>query len=120
MGKKWISKITFVLAKCNRGKDVRVYSPATYGMETWGSSSQDYLEKKRKYWYIHSWTSGNDWFDDINDNYKLNTVLETQDTKKLFKFVEKNYPHCLQSVKDDCEDIIKKHDLFMSWTYVDR
>ena len=107
---------TLLVCKCNRGKDVRIYSPNTYGMETWGSTSQDFLDKKRKYWYIYSWTDGGEWFDDITYECKLDVLLETKRLFEVIKYVEQNYPHCLQSVKDECEDIITKHNAFMHWT----
>lgn len=112
MGKK---KFKLIHLLCKSGKNVRVYSPTTYGCETWGSTSQDSIEKKRKYWYICSWTSGNEWFDDITFSYKLNVILETQDVKELLKYVKNNYPHCLESVKDDCENIQETFNKILSW-----
>ena len=108
-------KITYLLCTYNGRKNVKVYSPNTYGVDTWGSTSQDSIEKKRKYWYICSWTNGNEWFDDIIYEDRLNVILETQDIKKLFKYVEEKYPQCLDSVKDDCESIKRLDEAIMSW-----
>lgn len=112
MGKK---KFKLIYLLCKYRKNVCVYSPTTYGCETWGSTSQDSIEKKRKYWYICSWTSGNEWFEDITYKDRLNVILETQDVKELFRYVKKNYPHCLDSVRYDCENILTTLNKILSW-----
>lgn len=108
------SKVTYLLCKKSRN-EVYVLSPNTYGMDTWGSSEQDSLEKKRKYWYICSWWAGNDWYDDGKEEYKLNVLLETQSPSELLKLVKLKYPHCLESVKEECAEIVRQYDMFERW-----
>ena len=117
MGKSRVNKVTFLLESYNRNRDVKVYSPDTFGMRSWGSDSQESLEKKRKYWYISYWKAGNEIYliPDSLESYKINVVLETQDVNKLLNYVENEYPHCLESVKKQIEEITKDYDMLMSW-----
>ena len=79
-----------------------IYIPEIYGCETWGTNSQDSIEKKKKYWYIVSWTVGNEWIDDDIYSIKLNVKLETTDlTEALI---------CLTHLKLSKEDLAKKID----------
>ena len=64
-----------------------LYCPETYGMNTWGESSQLSLEKKRKYWYMTHWTAGNDYIDDVTESYKLNVVLETPHLQQVISYI---------------------------------
>ena len=93
----------YLLAK-EKGNSFELYSPETFGMETWGMTSQTSLEKKNKYWYIHSWSAGNEWIEDINEEYKLNVVLETADLDEILRYVfihnKAEINHILQEAKE--------------------
>ena len=79
----------YLLVK-EKGNNFQLYSPDTYGMETWGGSSQSSIVKKKKHWYINHWTAGNDWIEDINEDYKLNVVLETPDLDEIIRYIVAN------------------------------
>lgn len=79
----------YLLVK-EKGNNFKLYSPDTYGMETWGGLSQSSIVKKKKHWYINHWTAGNDWIDEINDSYKLNVILETSDLDEIIRYVVAN------------------------------
>lgn len=78
----------YLVVKEKSGRFV-LYCPEIFGSETWGMSTQLSLEKKRKYWYIHHWTSGNDLVADENYNERINVVLETSDLRKIIGYVSK-------------------------------
>lgn len=92
----------WLLVRHQRNK-YSLYSPSTYGMETWGSTSQDSLEKKKKYWYASSWTAGNDYVDDRNFEYRLNVVLETTDISEIVRFM-----HQKNCSKEQIKEILDK------------
>ena len=81
-----MAKILYLLEKL-KDNTFKLYSPETYGMSTWGSSSQDSIIKKKKYWYVQHWAAGNDWIEDTNESYKLNIVLETEDLHEVLNYV---------------------------------
>ena len=116
MGKKRANEITYLLCSCNRKKDVEVYSPNTFGMETWGDFyRQESLVFKKKYWYIETWHSGGEWEDDYTYEYRLNVILRTKNLSALLRYVEKNYPHCLTYITNECNKIIRDDTSFIEW-----
>lgn len=78
----------YLLVKEKNNK-FNLYCPEIFGVETWGELSQKSLEKKRKYWYIHHWSAGNEWVEDENYDEKLNVVLETADIQKVVNYVSR-------------------------------
>ena len=99
------------------GKDVHLYSPDTYGMETWGMNRQESIIKKQKYWYISSWIAGNEWVDDREYEFKLNVIIETNDKDRIKNFVEENYPNCLKRILEELETIEKDAKDFDDWCH---
>ena len=70
-----------------KNNNFKLYSPDTYGMDSWGDTSQDSLVKKKKHWYIQHWSAGNDWIEDTTEEYKLNVILETSDLDEIIRYV---------------------------------
>ena len=79
--------MTYLLVKEKNNK-FTLYSPETFGMDSWGDMfHQTSLKKKKKYWYIESWSAGNEWVEDSVDHFKLNVVLETKDLQQVLTYV---------------------------------
>ena len=97
------------------GKEVHLYSPDTYGMETWGTNDQDSITYKRKYWYISSWSAGNEWVDDREYDYKLNVVKSTTHVFEIMNYVEEKYPKSLESVTRELLKILEDYRAFEEW-----
>lgn len=70
-----------------------------YGNETWGDRHQKSIVKKRKYWYLESWTAGNRFFDDEVFYQKLDVVFESNTVQDLLDYVEEHYPNDFESIK---------------------
>ena len=66
-----------------------VYIPEIYGCDTWGTNSQDSIEKKKKHWYFHSWRAGNEYIEDNTYSDKLNVKLETTDLSEVINYLRK-------------------------------
>lgn len=96
----------------------KLYCPETYGLETWGSTSQTSLEKKRKYWYVSHWTAGNEYIEDSVETYKLNVVLETSNLREVFKYVSKetkNNRAAIESILVQAQNLYHDWVAFTSW-----
>ena len=98
-----MNRLTFLLIE-NEDKTIDLYCPETYGMDTWGMTSQDSLEKKNDKWYCHYWCDGGQWLDDINEDYELNVIFETQDKYRLLNFVIQYYPNQLEEVEEKIKE----------------
>lgn len=92
-----------------------LYSPDTYGMETWGSNDQDGIEKRGKSWYITSWRAGNEWLDDYEEEFKLNVVVETSNLSEVIRYVEEHNPKEIKKIVDMAKEIIDNKLSFDSW-----
>ena len=90
-------------------------SPDTYGMRTWGSDSQESLEKKRKHWYKSIWKSSSIYEDDSLEEYKLDVVLETTDMNKIVKYLSKIKSNCLHDILDSYKKIVDDYVSFIKW-----
>lgn len=108
--------MTLLLIGNNKKHNYEVLSPDTFGLSTWGCTSQESLEKKRKYWYFTYYTAGNDCVDDIYEEYKANVLLETSDVDAIFKYIdehnrdkvtEKKLKELFIKAVDDIEKIFK-------------
>lgn len=106
-------------------KHLSVLSPDTYGVETWGSSSQDSLKKMRKNWYFTNWTSGGIWGKDTYTKAKCPVLLETKDPDKIILYIHKHFrdktkmndkklTEMLESVLNDIEAI------YQDWLSLER
>ena len=75
-------------------------------MSTWGFSSQTSIKKKRKYWYIDSWSSGNSYVDDEYYSQRLNVVLETSDIDSIMDYIYKCNAPCQKQIIDSYKEIV--------------
>ena len=108
--------MTWLLTR-DRRSNFTLYCPSTYGMSTWGSDSQDSLEKKRKNWYICSWKAGNEWVDDDYYQYKINVVLETQDIDVIVRYLYEHNAKCqnIKEILDEARKIFCQYISFQQW-----
>ena len=90
-------------------------SPSTYGMETWGTNSQDSLEKKDNHWYTSHWIAGNQWEDDSLTEHELNVVLETTNIDKIVKYLFQRKSKCLNDILDTYKQIVDDYISFTKW-----
>lgn len=94
-----------------------LYSPSTYGMETWGMNSQRSLDKKQKHWYASSWTAGNEYVDDLYDECRLNVVVETTDISEIVRFMyqKKCSKEQIKEILDKAQEEFKNYIDFEKW-----
>ena len=96
-----------------------VYIPAIYGCETWGGTSQDSIEKKRKHWYFVCWRSG--YYDnpDYTEHIKINVALETTSLSEVLKFIRNLKLTKEEKAKklDEIKEQIGKYLDFEKWSY---
>ena len=100
----------WLLIKKANGYDIE--SPDTYGMSTWGTNSQDSIEKKTKNWYYHSWSSGGRYYDDEVSEEKINVVLETTDFEEVVKYLVKKKVNIKPLLKKAKEEMNKYFDFY--------
>ena len=100
----------------NSKTNYSLLSPDTYGMATWGTNSQDSLEKKRKHWYTTHWIEGNQWEDDYIEEYKLNVVLETTNIEEIVIYLFERKAKCINDILDSFKKIVDDYISFMKWT----
>lgn len=67
-------------------KDLQVYDTDTFGMDGWGTNSQESIDYHDGKWYYHVWVgSYRSDYEDVSENYPLdviktfNTLEEAQD-----------------------------------------
>jgi hypothetical protein len=107
----------YLLVKEKSGKFV-LYCPEIFGSETWGLSTQVSLEKKKKYWYIHLWTAGNEWVEDTNEKHRINVVLETSDLEEVIGYVSNatnGDQGAIGSILVQAQDIYHDYVAFENW-----
>ena len=106
----------YLLVK-EKKNEFSLYCPETYGAKTWGSLHQESIVRKRKSWYYHSWSAGNEWIEDEEYQHRLNVVLETSDFDEVFNYVkehnEKEIEKIIKEVREICEDYFN----FCEWIY---
>ena len=99
------------------GDNLEVVSPETYGMDTWGMSTQEAIEKRKDGWYSTYWSDGGQWLEDINEEDKLDVVLETENFEEVLKYFikdsSKNYRKAIASVKEIINDYLDYEDWFI-------
>lgn len=98
-----MNKLTFLLVK-NEDKTIDLYCPETYGMDTWGMSTQKSINKRDDGWYYTYWSDGGEWLEDTREEYKLNVILETKDKYKLLNFVIQYYPNQLEEIEEKIKE----------------
>ena len=109
--------MTYLLVK-ERNNKFTLHCPEIYGLDTWGTTSQVSLEKKKKYWYISHWTAGNDYVDDIIEKFKLNVILETLELQKILDYIIINVPDntaIIESILVQAQEIYHEYTAFEQW-----
>jgi hypothetical protein len=109
----------YLLVKEKGQKKHILYSTATFGSDTWGSTSQVSLIKKKKYWYVNHWTAGNDWIEDSEYEYKLNVVKETADLDEIIQYLAKHSPKEIKTVIEAAKELYDDY-ISMTLCFLDR
>ena len=108
----------YLLVK-EKGNTFKLYSPETYGMDSWGDMfHQTSLKKKKKHWYIESWSAGNEWIEDDISTFKLNVVLETSDLDEILRYVinATNYNQAsIEAILVEAQEIYNDYIDFTAW-----
>ena len=103
----------YLLAKENN--KFKLYAPDLFGIESWGARSQISLEKKRKYWYITTWSAGDDYNDDIEESVRLNVVLEAVDLEQVVNYIMRVCPAAIESILVQAQEIYHERVAFENW-----
>jgi len=97
-------------------KEYKLYCPGVYGSNTWGMNHQEDLIKKKTKWYTTYWTSGGDYFDDVEYECKLNVVLETNDIDNVIKYMRTHkVEKYLYKILDEYQQIVKDKVTLERW-----
>ena len=109
----------YLLVK-GRGNTFKIYSPDIFGLDTYvyGASSQESIIKKKKHWYMHFWSAGNDWIEETNESYKLNVVLETADIDEILTYIinKKVDRRSIETLLTEARELYTKYIEFVRWT----
>lgn len=92
-----------------------LYCPDIFGIESWGARSQVSLEKKRKYWYITTWSAGDEYTDDIEESVRLNVVLEATDLDQVVNYITGVCPAAIESILVQAQEIYHERVAFENW-----
>ncbi len=103
----------YLLAKENN--NFKLYCPDLFGIESWGARSQVSLEKKRKYWYITTWSAGDDYTDDTEESVRLNVVLEATELAQVVNYIMRVCPSAVESILMQAQEIYHERVAFENW-----
>lgn len=106
----------YLLAKENN--KFKLYCPDIFGVDSWGSTNQTSLEKKRKYWYITYWSAGNEYTDDTEESIRLNVVLEATSLQQVLSYIikeTKNNQGIIESILVQAQEIQNERVAFENW-----
>ena len=106
----------YLLAK--EDNKFKLYAPDLFGIKSWGARSQVSLEKKRKYWYITTWSAGDDYNDDTEESVRLNVVLEATDLQQIFNYIIKETNRnsaAIESILVQAQEIYHERVAFENW-----
>jgi hypothetical protein len=92
-----------------------LYCPDIFGIESWGARSQVSLEKKRKYWYITTWSAGDEYHDDTEESVRLNVVLEATDLDQVVNYIMGVCPTAVESILVQAQEIYHERVAFENW-----
>ena len=92
-----------------------LYCPDLFGIESWGARSQVSLEKKRKYWYITTWSAGDEYHDDTEESVRLNVVLEATDLDQVVNYIMGVCPAAIESILVQAQEIYHERVAFENW-----
>ena len=103
----------YLVAKENN--KFKLYAPDLFGIESWGARSQVSLEKKRKYWYITTWSAGDDYNDDTEESVRLDVVLEAVDLEQVVNYIMRVCPAAIESILVQAQEIYHERVAFENW-----
>lgn len=110
--------MTYLLVK-EKNNNFTLYSPETFGMDSWGDMfHQTSLKKKKKHWYIESWSAGNEWIEDSVEQVKLNVALETSDLQQVLNYVitaTNNNKKVIEYILVTAQEIYNDFKSFNEW-----
>jgi len=108
MGDERMNGITYLLVR-HRGNRYSIYSPDTYGADTWGMNTQEDLIFKRKHWYATYWRGGSFELDidDYEEETRLNVVLESNNPSSVFTYLIKHRARAenIENIRKDIDKI---------------
>lgn len=93
----------------------KLYCPDIFGLESWGTRRQVSLEKKRKYWYITTWSAGDDTNDNIEESIRLNVVLEATELEQVVNYIMKVCPTAIESILIQAQELYHERVAFENW-----
>lgn len=104
-----------LVVKHENGK-IEILSPESYGMETWGMSAQEGIDKEDDgCWYITYWSDGGQWLEDTYEEFKLNVLLETTDVSEVLTFILNQENLTVEKMKELIEQIKEIFDDVIGW-----
>ena len=103
----------YLLAKENN--KFKLYCPDLFGIESWGARQQVSLEKKRKYWYITTWSAGDDYNDDTEESVRLEVVLEAASLEQVVNYIMRVCPAAIESILVQAQEIYHERVAFENW-----
>lgn len=92
-----------------------LYCPDLFGIESRGERRQVSLEKKRKYWYITTWSVGDDYTDDTEESVRLNVVLEAAELEQVINYIMRVCPAAIESILIQAQEIYHKRVALENW-----
>lgn len=111
-------RITYLLVR-HRGNRYSIYSPDTYGADTWGMNTQEDLIFKRKHWYTTYWRGGSFRLDidDYEEETRLNVVLETHTPECVIDFLKAHRarPETIKAITEGIAAIQKDWKKIDEW-----
>lgn len=99
----------------NENDKFTLYCPDLFGIESWGARSQVSLEKKRKYWYITTWSAGDEYTDDTEESVRLNVVLEATELDQVVNYIMGVCPTAIESILVQAQEIYHERVAFENW-----
>ena len=93
----------------------KLYCPDIFGLESCGTRRQVSLEKKRKYWYITTWSAGDDSNDDTEESVRLNVVLEATELEQVVNYIMKVCPTAIESILLQAQELYHERVAFENW-----
>lgn len=104
----------FLVVKHSKG-NIEVLSPENYGMDTWGMSTQEGIDKKDDGWYTTYWSDGGHWLEDTYEENKLNVLLETTDVEEVLTFILQQENLTVEKMKELVKQIKKIFNDSIMW-----
>ena len=109
--------MVYLLVKEKGKKQYSLYCPDTYRADSWGSTAQTSIIRKRKSWYINTWIAGNEWVEDYEEQDKLNVVLETSNFDEILNYVKEHNEKEIEYLIKEARDIYNDYLDLCEWNY---